>query len=64
MTWQRGVATLVEIGRSWIVVRCPFCRRNHTHSKLSLGSREVIAGCHVGYNRCLSYAIPRRRSRV
>lgn len=63
MTWQRGVATFLGIARDGVAVRCPFCGKVHTHSKLSLGSKEVVAGCHTGYRRCRSYAIPRRRSR-
>lgn len=58
--WLRGVATLVARTKGGkVVVRCPFCDRTHTHDRQSLGSREVLAGCHVGWRRCRSYAIPR-----
>ena len=62
--WQHGVAKVVKILKgSKIVVRCPHCRETHTHSILSAGSNEVVAGCHVGGNRCLSYSIPKRERR-
>lgn len=60
MAWQHGVAKVVKLGRE-LVVLCPFCQQNHTHSKQSLGSREVVAGCHKGFTDCRSYAIPDRR---
>lgn len=58
--WQRGVAKVVKVIRDKIVVHCPHCGDKHTHSRLSLGSKEVVAGCHVGGERCYSYAIPKR----
>lgn len=58
--WQHGVAKVVKVIRGGkIMVRCPHCKKNHTHSHLSEGSNEVIAGCHKGGNRCFSYAIPK-----
>ena len=61
--WHRGVARVVRLFRASVVVECPHCGKEHVHSKLSLGSREVIAGCHKGYTKCYSYAIPKRRMR-
>lgn len=58
--WQRGVAKVVKVIRDKVVVRCPHCKEEHTHSRLSLGSKEVVAGCHLGGNRCRSYSIPKR----
>lgn len=59
--WQTGVAKLVKVMKRKIIVLCPFCGDRHTHSELSLGSKEVVAGCHVGGKKsCLSYAIPKR----
>lgn len=64
MGWQRGVAKVVEVVRDKIVVACPHCPKKHSHPRQSLGSREVVAGCHVGFTRCRSYAIPKPRARV
>ena len=62
--WQRGVARVVKVIRDKIVVACPHCSKEHTHPKQSLGSKEVVAGCHVGFNRSRSYGIPKPRARV
>lgn len=62
--WQRGVAKLVNVVRDKITVLCPHCGREHIHSRHSLGSKEVVAGCHIGGEfrpRCRSYGIPDRR---
>jgi len=58
--WQYGVAKLVKTVRGEIIVSCPHCADRHTHPRLSLGSKEVVAGCHIGGDRCRSYAIPGR----
>lgn len=58
--WQRGVARVVKVIRDKIVVSCPHCGDEHIHSRLSLGSKEVVAGCHLGGDVCLSYSIPKR----
>ena len=58
--WQTGVAKVLKVIRDKIVVRCPHCGDNHTHSRLSLGSKEVVAGCHKGYRCSRSYAVPKR----
>jgi hypothetical protein len=56
-TWADGVARVLRTdGR--VLVHCPFCEQTHRHERSALGSREVIAGCHVGYGRCRSYAVP------
>lgn len=56
--WADGVARVLRTdGR--VVVHCPFCEQTHRHDRSALGSREVIAGCHAGYGRCRSYAVPR-----
>lgn len=61
MAWQHGVAKVVKNAGSKIVVLCPFCEQQHEHPKQSLGSREVVAGCHKGFARSYSYSIPDRR---
>jgi len=58
--WHHGVAKVVRVVRDTVVVKCPHCGKNHMHSRMSLGSKEVVAGCHLGYAKCFSYAIPRR----
>lgn len=58
MGWRHEVAKVVKRTGGLIQVRCPFCENRHVHSRLSLGSKEVVAGCHLGGDRCLSYAIP------
>jgi hypothetical protein len=60
MAWQQGVAKVVKVIRDKVVINCPHCPSQHTHSRQSLGSKEVVAGCHAGRNRCRSYAIPKR----
>lgn len=62
--WQRGVAKVVKVIRDKIVVACPHCPRQHEHPRQSLGSKEVVAGCHAGFTRARSYAIPKPRARV
>jgi hypothetical protein len=64
LEFQHGVAKIIEVTRdNKVIVSCPFCGNKHSHSRQSLGSGEVVAGCHKGYNRCLSYAIPNGRRR-
>jgi len=58
--WQFGVAKVVRVVRDKIIVQCPHCGDRHTHPRLSWESKEVVAGCHVGGDRCLSYSIPKR----
>lgn len=60
MAWQRGVAKVMQIRGAIIRVACPFCPKQHSHDRRSLGSKEVIAGCHRGFSRCRSYEIPTR----
>lgn len=59
--WQRGVAKLINVVRDKITVLCPHCNGEHMHSRYSLGSKEVVAGCHLGGRCARSYAIPDKR---
>lgn len=60
--WDRRAAKLIEVVRDKITVLCPFCEEKHSHSRNSLGSKEVVAGCHVGGRQTArSYAIPDKR---
>lgn len=61
MGWAHGVSKIVSINRDKVTVRCPFCDETHAHSRQSIGSREVVAGCHVGGARSRSYSIPEKR---
>lgn len=63
MAWKQGVARVTKVAGPSINVACPHCPKEHTHDRRSLGSKEVVAGCHVGFSRCLSYAIPERPRR-
>ena len=59
--WQKGVAKVVEVVRDKITVLCPHCAERHQHSRHSLGSKEVAAGCHRGPRFARSYAIPSKK---
>ena len=58
--WDYGTAKVLGVRRDCVTVLCPHCNRHHQHPRLSLGSREVVAGCHKGFTICRSYAIPVR----
>lgn len=62
--WARGVAKVISIKRDIVTVSCPHCSKTHSHPRSSLGSKEVVAGCHAGFTRARSYAIPKPRARV
>jgi hypothetical protein len=51
-----GIAKVVSIKGRFAVVACPFCACRHAHSLASIGSAEVIAGCHTPH-RPRTYAI-------
>jgi hypothetical protein len=59
--WQHGVAKLIEVARDKVNILCPHCGKNHQHSRHSLGSKEVVSGCHLGGRVCRSYSIPAKK---
>ena len=65
--WETGIAEVVNSRGPNIQVLCPHCAKRHYHSRASLGSKSVVAGCHVGVEgrypgdvRLREYRIPKR----
>lgn len=56
--WQTGVANVERADARHVFVRCPHCSQTHVHGRAVLGSRNVVAGCHVGFTGCLEYVVP------
>jgi hypothetical protein len=57
-----GTAKIRGLKDQFVVVSCPHCQGLHAHARSSIGSREVLAGCHRP-NQPRSYAIPERKPR-
>jgi hypothetical protein len=57
-----GVAEITNVKDRFVYVKCPFCDCRHAHSVSSMGSDQIIAGCHQpNYPRM--YAIPAKLKR-
>lgn len=59
--WADGVAEVVRVAGSTVVVACPHCGGEHRHERRAMGSKAVLAGCHRGPGQCRTYEIPRDR---
>lgn len=55
--WLTGVAPIVKLDASGVLVACPHCAGQHHHGRAVLGSNHVVAGCHTGHRFLREYAI-------
>ena len=55
-------ATVRGIRDRFVIVDCPYCGSLHAHAVGSIGSQQIVAGCHTPHHPRL-YAIPKTRSK-